>query len=84
MSSEIPQNEVRSVTHTVSGSGLFPLFEKLHDNPNVLKIEHERAGANFKVTIHYAIMDLALQLAAVSASIEQAVAEANDTARVRS
>ena len=84
MTGEVPQNEVRSVTHTVSESGLFPLFEKLHDNRNVLKIEHERAGANFKVTIYFAIMDLALKLAAVSTSIELAVAEANDTARVRS
>ena len=84
MSREIPQNEVRIVTHTVSESVLFPLLEKLHDNRDVLKIEHERAGANFKVTIHYAIMDLALQLAAMSASIEQAVAEANNTVRVRS
>lgn len=84
MTGEIPQNEVRSVTYIVSGSGLFPLLEKLHDDRNVLKIEHERVDAGFQVTIHYAIMDLALQLAAVSASIEKAVTEANDTAYVRS
>lgn len=84
MTGAIPQNEVRSVTHTVSESGLFPLFEKLRGDRNVLKIEHERVDANFKVTIHYAIMNLPLQLADVSASIERAVAEANGTAHVRS
>jgi hypothetical protein len=84
MNREIPQNEVRSVTHTISKSGLFPFFEKLHDDRNVIKIEHERSGANFEVTIHFAIMDLAHKLGAVSASIEQAVAEANDTARIHS
>lgn len=84
MTGEIPQNEVRSETYIVSGAGLFPLFKKLHDDRNVLKIEHERVGAGFEVTIHYAIMNLELQLAAVSTSIEKAVAEANDTAYVHS
>lgn len=84
MTREIPQNEVRKSTHTISEAGLIPLFEKLHNDKNVLKLEHERAGANFQVTIHYAIMDLELQLASVSATIEQAVAEANDNTRARS
>ena len=84
MSGEIPQNKACCVTHTISRSGLFPLLEKLLDNRNVLKVEYERSNGNFKVTVHYAIMDLAIQLAAVSASIEQAVAEANETASVRS
>jgi hypothetical protein len=84
MSRDIPKNEIRTSTHVVSGKGLIPLLEKLHDNSDVLKIEHERSGANFQVTIHYAIMDLELKLAAVSASIEQAIADANHTTGVRS
>lgn len=84
MVGEIPQNEVRTSVHIVSKGSLFLLFGKLHDDRNVLKIEHERAGADFKVTVHYAVMDLALRLAAISASIEQAVVTANDAARARS
>lgn len=84
MSREIPQNEIRSETFTVSESGLFPLFEKLHDIRNVLTIEHERAGTNFKVTVHYAIMDLEFKLAVLSTAIGEAVTEANDIAHVRS
>lgn len=81
MSGDIPRNEVRSATHTVSGAGLFRLFEKLHQDPNVISIEHEKEGANFRVTVYYAVMDLEVQFAAVSAFIELAVDEANRVAR---
>jgi hypothetical protein len=75
---------MHSVTHMVSGSGLFSLFEKLHEDHNVIKIEHERVGVNYQVTIHYAIMDIALQRAALATRIERFVEEAKDLAQYRS
>jgi hypothetical protein len=84
MTREIPQNEVRTVTHTVAVEALPLLFDKLHQDRNVINIEHERTGGNFKVTVHFAIMDLALQLNGVSASIERSMADVNEAVRVHS
>jgi hypothetical protein len=72
---EIPQNEERSASaqREVSAAELPLLVERLYGLPNVFRVDTVRSGGNFRVTAHFAIMDLPLQLAAVSASIEKIV-----------
>lgn len=86
MTDEVPQNEVLSVTYTISRSGLYPLFEKLHANSNVVKIEHtwDQRSADFRVTVYFAIMDLSKQQSTALASVKESFINAEYTASVRS
>lgn len=77
MSREIPQNTVRTSTYPVSKDRLTELLDELGDNSNVVKYEVEPAGSNMVVTIHFAVMDLALQLQALSTKFETMVDEIN-------
>lgn len=77
MKLEVPENEVRSATHDVSAEGLFHFLEAVHQEPNLVRIEYVKIPHGFKVTVHYAVMDLARQLAVTSARIERLVGEAN-------
>jgi hypothetical protein len=75
---EIPCNEVRTKEVTVTSLALQGFFEKLHVDPNVVKIEHWPSGRGaFQVVVHYAVMNLALQLASISAGIEKSAEELN-------
>lgn len=71
MADEIPQNEERTVDVTIPKSKLFDFIEALDSDRNVIKVSHTRSGSNVTVTVHYAIMDLAIQLSSVRNSIEQ-------------
>ena len=77
MAREIPTNEARTVEVTVSSSKLFAFLEEVNKERNVILVQYEPLGANFKVTATYAIMDLALKLGAVSTKIQTLADEAN-------
>lgn len=79
MTDEIPKNDESHVSHTVSRESLLPFLTKLNDNRNVTRIEYRRVDGGFKVTVYYAIMDLAIQRAAVSTSIYNTIEEIKGT-----
>lgn len=68
---EVPANNVCSLVHTIPSASLFEYLDHLHDDANVIKIEYVRRGADFRVTVYFAVMDIALRVTNVAYNIEQ-------------
>lgn len=79
MSREIPQNEEKTVTVSVPPTNLFAFLEAVNNERNVISVSYEPPtnSNGYKVTVHYAIMDLALQTAAISTRIQTLAEEAS-------
>lgn len=68
---EIPENQLLTATVTLAWSELPTFLERAREQRNYVEIAIRRSGANAQVTVHVAIMDLSLQLAAAQQSVER-------------
>ncbi len=71
MAIEVPENEVRTKKVKVPRAKLQAFLDELMEDSNVVNIEFAPARSTVEVTVHYAIMDLAIQLGGVDCKIEK-------------